>query len=69
MNGGFNGKIIYKWAMFHGYVSHNQMVPFIRQVRDRRTKPSWAIAPSSVTSLMSKAKSPRHRLSSLLEGD
>jgi len=20
INGGFNGKIIYKWAIFHGYV-------------------------------------------------
>ena len=26
INGGFNGKIIYKWAIFHGYVSHNQRV-------------------------------------------
>ena len=37
INGGFNGKIIYKWrflagkiiykwVIFHGYVSHNQMV-------------------------------------------
>ena len=26
INGGSNRKIIYKWAIFHGYVSHNQRV-------------------------------------------
>ena len=24
---GFSGKIIHKWAIFHGYVSHNQRIP------------------------------------------
>ena len=28
MNGGINGKIIYKWAIFHGYVTNNQRVDF-----------------------------------------
>ena len=28
LNGGFNGKIIYKWTIFHGYVSHNQRVVY-----------------------------------------
>ena len=26
INGGCNGKTIYKWAIFHGYVSHNQRI-------------------------------------------
>ena len=36
LNGGVNGKIIYKWAMFHGYVSHNQSV----YIRDGSTSPT-----------------------------
>ena len=26
INGGFNAKIIYKWDIFHGYVTNNQRV-------------------------------------------
>ena len=27
---GFSGKIIHKWAIFHGYVSHNQRVILVK---------------------------------------
>ena len=36
----YNEKIIYKWAIFHGYVSHNQRVDFA----DRRDWGSWPSA-------------------------
>ena len=54
-----------KWVIFHGYVSHNQMVicdssPYFRYSLDEKRNPSWLV--SQTTPQDTGAKDQRTRL-------